>query len=95
MNTSTEIPFAISNWKPMRKGALLGFFDCELPSGLVLKGCMLFEKGQRRWIGLPAKTFSKADGGTGYSPTVEIPDRARSDWFNGQCVRALVDEGVL
>lgn len=93
--STTEIPFAVSDWKPMVKGALRGFFNLELPSGMVIHNCMLMEKAGTQWVNLPSKEFTKRDGSRGWVPILEIPDRSRRDWFNQQCIRALTDEGVL
>ena len=52
----------ILDFKPFSKNTLLGFFDLELDSGLILSGCALHEKNGKRWIGLPAKPITKPDG---------------------------------
>jgi hypothetical protein len=74
----------ISNARKINKGALIGFFDVTLPSGMKLNGCTLLEKkdGSGRFIGLPSKEWSKADGSKSYVPIVEITDRAARDKFN-------------
>jgi hypothetical protein len=71
----------ISNARKISKGALIGFFDVTLPSGMRLKSCTLLEKDGKRWIGLPTKEFVKSDGSKGYQPLVEIPDRGDRDKF--------------
>lgn len=63
--------YVVTNAKSMRKGTLIGFFDLEMPSGLIVRGVMLFEKNERRWCNLPSKEFTKQDGGKGYSPLLE------------------------
>jgi hypothetical protein len=62
------VKYVVTNAKSMRKGTLIGFFDLEMPSGLIVRGVMLFEKNERRWCNLPSKEFTKQDGGKGYSP---------------------------
>jgi hypothetical protein len=71
----------ITNARKINKGALIGFFDFALPSGMKLNGCTLLEKDGKRWIGLPSKEWTKADGTKGWVPIVEIPDRADRDKF--------------
>jgi hypothetical protein len=71
----------ISNARKLSKGALRGFFDVELPSGLKLNGCTLLEKDGKRWIGLPSREWQKPDGTKSYMPIVEIPDRDARDKF--------------
>jgi hypothetical protein len=74
--------FTVSNAKRVSKGSLRGFFDLEMPSGLTIRGAMLFEKDGRRWIGLPSREWIKPDGTKAYQPIVEIPDREARDKFN-------------
>jgi hypothetical protein len=73
----------ISNARKLNKGALIGFFDVQLPSGIKLNGCTLLSKkdGSGRFIGLPSKEFVKSDGTKAYQPVVEIPDREARDKF--------------
>jgi hypothetical protein len=65
----------ILNFKVFPKGgALRGFFDLRLPSGLVLKGCQLLCGNGQWWVGLPSKPFVKTDGTQGWQPMVEFAD---------------------
>ena len=73
--------FVISSPKPMRKGTLIGFVDLEMPSGLIVRGLMLFEKNNKRWISFPSKEFTKQDGSKGYSALLEFADRSIADKF--------------
>lgn len=74
----------VSNPKPMRKGTLLGFFDLQMPSGLIVRGAMLFEKNGKRWVSFPSKEWTKQDGTKGYSPLLEFADRDVADRFQAQ-----------
>jgi hypothetical protein len=76
------VSVTVSNVRKINKGALIGFFDVALPSGIKLNGCTLLEKDGKRWIGLPSREWVKADGSKSYVPTVEIPDREARDKFN-------------
>jgi hypothetical protein len=78
--------FVISNPKLMRKGTLIGFVDLELPSGLIVRGLMLFAKNDKRWCSFPSKEFTKQDGTKGYSPLLEFADRTISDKFQSAVV---------
>jgi hypothetical protein len=86
-----------SNWRPLERGTLLGFFDLQLPSGLKLRECTFHVKGDSAWIGLPGKPQLDAegkhwigpDGKKAYSPVVEIPSRKRRDRFQEQAVAAV------
>jgi hypothetical protein len=75
------MPITITNARKLSNGALIGFFDVELPSGVKINGCTLLEKDDKRWIGLPSKEWVKGDGTKSYLPIVEIPDRADRDKF--------------
>jgi hypothetical protein len=86
--------FTISNARKLNKGALRGFFDVELPSGLKLNSCTLLEKDGKRWIGLPSREYTKTDGTKAYQPIVEIPDREARDKFNG-AVLPLAERALL
>jgi len=85
--------FSITNPKPIRKGALLGFFDVEMPSGMIIRGTMLFEKEGRRWVGLPSKEYTK-DGVKAYSPIIEFGSKDRAEKFQ-QLVLPLAEKALL
>jgi DNA-binding cell septation regulator SpoVG len=85
----------ISNARKINKGALRGFFDVELPSGLKLNGCTLIEKADgKRFVGLPSKEFVKADGTKSYTPVVDIPDRDARQKFQ-DAVLPLAERSLL
>jgi hypothetical protein len=71
----------VSNARKINKGALIGFFDVELPSGMKLNSCTLLSKDGRRWIGLPSREWQKPEGTKAWQPIVEIPDREARDKF--------------
>jgi len=59
--------FQITNAKFIGKKSLVGSFDLEMPSGLIVRGCMLLESSGRRWVNFPAKEYQKQDGTKGYA----------------------------
>jgi hypothetical protein len=73
--------FVIASPKLISRGSLIGSFDVELPSGLIIHDCKLFEKGASRWIGLPSREYIKNDGTKSYFPILEFRDRETSDRF--------------
>jgi hypothetical protein len=82
--------FTISNARKLNKGALRGFFDVELPSGLKLNGCTLIEKADgKRFVRLPSKEFVKADGTKSYTPVVDIRTGMRARSFRMRSCRSL------
>ena len=86
--------FTVTNSKQMRKGTLLGFFDLEMPSGLIVRGAMLFEKNGKRWVGFPSKESVKSDGTKGYMPLLEFADRSIADKFQVQ-VLPVAEKALL
>jgi hypothetical protein len=73
--------FLISNAKLINKGALIGSFDVELPSGLIIRSCTLFEKAGSHWISFPAREYQKQDASKGYFQFIAFRDPATSDKF--------------
>jgi hypothetical protein len=72
----------ISNARKLNNGALIGFFDVELLSGLKLNSCTLLSKDGKKWIGLPSREWQRPDRTKSYVPIVEIPDRDAREKFN-------------
>ena len=86
--------FIISNGKLLRKNSLIGSFDLEMPSGLIVRGVMLFEKDGRRWVNFPSKEWTKSDGSKGYFPLLEFTSREIADNFQRQ-VLPLAEKELL
>jgi hypothetical protein len=74
----------ISNAKRINKNTLIGVFDLEMPSGLIIRGAMLFSKNSKKWVGFPSKEWVKSDGSKSYSPLLEFSSREISDRFQQQ-----------
>jgi hypothetical protein len=86
--------FAITKPKVIRKNTLIGSFDLQLPSGLIVRGAMLFEKNGRRWVNFPAKEWIKQDGTKSYFPLLEFANRDIADRFQAQ-VLPLAESTLL
>jgi hypothetical protein len=87
-----------SDWRPIERNTLKGFFTLELPSGLVIKECSFHHKDGREWVGLPGKPQLDRDGtprrdaATGkllYTNVIEIPDRAARDKYQAAALAAV------
>lgn len=102
MSNETSAPVApprptIENFKPMNAGALRGFCDVTLPSGMVLHRCSVFAKDDRAWASAPSKQVigrdgtvqRTADGKVRYEPTVSFVDRATQDRWSAAVIEAL------
>ena len=80
----------IISWRELRKGASLqGFFTLTLPSGLRIIDVAYHRREDARWIGMPARSFQKADGSTSWVPMVEFTEKAVRDRFTGLALAAL------
>ena len=87
----------VSDFKPIRAGAMRGFADVHLPSGMILHRCSIFAKDGKAWASPPSKqvigrdgTVQKtADGKTRYEPTVSFVDRATQERWSNAVIEAL------
>jgi len=81
----------VVSWRELRKGeSLMGFFSLALPSGLKLIDLAYHQRSNgSRWISMPAKSFSKADGGTAWIHMADFVDRPARDRFNDAAIKAL------
>jgi hypothetical protein len=79
----------ITRWQPHEKGSLKGFFSVTLPSGLVLRRCMLHQKGDARWIGFASREWTDGHGIRQFDPIVEFRDRGTADRFKNSILTEL------
>jgi len=85
--------FKITNARRLDKNSLIGAFDLELPSGLIVRGAMPFEKAGKRWVNFPSKEWTKADGTKSYFPLLEFASRDVADRFQ-TLVRPLAEQAL-
>jgi hypothetical protein len=86
--TASADGFAVREWKPYAKNTLVGFVSLELPSGLIIHGCTVHEKNGSRWIGLPAKQYTK-DGTQTWAPLVEFASKEVREKFQALALAAI------
>jgi hypothetical protein len=99
---------AASDWRPVTKdnSSLRGFCALSLsPSGILLHGAALHERGDRRWVALPGRPQLDAEGRhrkdptTGkplWTPVVEIRGKDERERFQAAALAAidkLLDRG--
>jgi hypothetical protein len=87
VEVSVSIPFLparILFFKLVEKNTLRGFFDLELPSGMILSGCMVHTKNDQWWVGLPSKPYTAADGTQSWSKIVDFRDGKTRDRFQDE-----------
>jgi hypothetical protein len=71
----------VIDWRPCEKNTLRAFMSLALPSGLIIRHCTYHELNDSRWIGLPAQSYMKEDGNTGYAYLIDFVTRdARQDF---------------
>jgi hypothetical protein len=86
------------SFKPVQKGALIGFANIELPNSLRIDGCVVMCSNNKYWASFPAKPVLDAegrqvviDGKKQYAAIIQWPDRETSTRFSDALV-ALVRE---
>lgn len=87
----------ISDFKRIDAGAMRGFADVHLPSGMILHRCSIFAKDGKAWASPPSKqvigrdgTVQRAGGGkVRYEPTVSFADRATQERWSAAVIEAL------
>jgi hypothetical protein len=79
----------IADWKPRIQNTLRGFFSVNLPSGMILRSLTLHEKGEDRWIGMPAREWTDFEGNKQYAKLIEFADRSTADRFRDAVLDAL------
>jgi hypothetical protein len=81
----------VTEFRELRKGSSLqGFATIELPSGLVLHDCAYHRREDgARWIGLPARQYTKADGETAWARIVDFADKGAAARFQREAMAAI------
>lgn len=93
MSTSIQI----RDWRPMRRGSLLGFAKIELPSGMILADVTILAGDRGPWASPPSKPMIDRDGaamkdGNGkvrYSPLVEFTSKDVRERFSAAVIDGL------
>ncbi len=87
----------IRDWRPMRKGALLGFAKVELPSGMILADCTVMLGDRGAWVSPPSKpmldrggvAMKDSNGRVRYTPLVEFTSKEIRQRFSDAVVDGL------
>jgi hypothetical protein len=87
---SARPPARILGFKPFERNTLRRFFEIELASGLILRGCTLHEKNGRRWVGLPAKPYATDTGAQSWAAIVDFRDKRTAARFQELATAAAV-----
>ena len=98
--------FIATNWRPLRKGSLLGFVTVTMPSGIIIHEVSILETNGRFWASPPSKPMIDRNGVVmiddagkrRYSALIEFADRdTRSRWSAAvvAAVRTAEPEALL
>ncbi len=87
----------IRDWRPMRKGSLLGFAKVELPSGMILSDVTILQGERGAWASPPSKpmigrdgmAMKDASGKVKYQPLVEFTSKEVRDRFSAGVIDGL------
>ena len=87
----------IRDFRPMRKGSLLGFAKVELPSGMILSDVTILSGERGPWASPPSKpmigrdgtAMTDANGKVKYSPIVEFTSKEVRQRFSDGVVEGL------
>ena len=87
----------IRDWRPMRKGSLLGFAKVELPSGMILNDVTVLYGDRGAWASPPSKpmidrdgiAMKDANGKLKYTPIIEFASKEIRERFSNAVVEAL------
>jgi DNA-binding cell septation regulator SpoVG len=75
--------------KVYQKNTLKGFIDFTLLDvGLAIHGASVHEKESRRWISMPSRSYTDAEGAH-WTPIVEFVTREARDRINDAVLKAL------
>ena len=89
--------FVIRDWRPMRKGSLLGFAKVEMPSGMIISDVTILISERGPWASPPSKPMVGRDGlalkddagKVRYTPIIEFASKEIRDRFSTAVVDGL------
>lgn len=83
-------------FKPLRKGALIGFASVRLPAGLLIADCPVCTSHGKTWASLPSKPVLdrdgrhvEKDGKKQYAAILQWSDRATADRWSAALVELV------
>ena len=92
----------LESWRPVIKNTLRGFATVRLPVGgsgpaLIIKDLSVHRKGDRMWVGFPAKprisadgsVLKDADGKIQYDNVLQWTERDHGDMFGAKVIELI------
>jgi hypothetical protein len=78
--SGTTSEFQITDWRPRQTGTLQAFFTLTSPSGMIIRGCSVHKKTDRRWVNMPSREYA-LQGERKFEPVIAFTDRQAEDRF--------------
>lgn len=80
----------VINYKHVNKGVLQGFVDLYLPKiGLEIYGCQLCMKNGKKWLNMPQREYTNAEGEKKFLSIVRYKEREVQDAFCAAAIKAI------
>lgn len=79
----------IRDFKAVKKGLLEGFLTVYVKEwDVILRDCGLFSMNDRKWVNLPSKSYTDAEGKTKYAALIDM-SKEKKEKFSKECLQAL------
>jgi hypothetical protein len=78
------------NLRKFEKNTLRAFFDLELPSGLIIRGCALHFR-ERWWVCFPGRPYKGQDGNETWANIIDSRDKETRDRFQKIALAAALE----
>ena len=83
-----------TNYKPVNKGSLLGYADFFMArSRMEIYGCGVYQKDGHRWVNMPSREYTNADGEKKFLSIVRFREKSVQQAFSDAALKA-VDEKI-
>jgi hypothetical protein len=79
-----------TNLRKFEKNTLRAFFDLELPSGLIIRGCALHFR-ERWWVCFPGRPYKGQDGNETWANIIDSRDKETRDRFQKIALAAALE----
>jgi hypothetical protein len=80
----------ITKFKPLDKNTLKGFLTVRMTNvGIEIRDIALQEKNGKRWLNMPSRSFTDANGKQSYSYVLDFFDEEKKEFFQREVLRML------
>jgi hypothetical protein len=84
----------VIRWTPVDRGSLVGYADLYVEKmGLEIYGCSLLEKNGSKWLNMPSKEYTNAQGEKKYSSVVRFRSKEHAEAFE-KAARLAIGEKI-